>query len=71
MATVRDAAGIDTRTRGHIEAIVAHQSTLEHVVRWGLASMPPRLVVDVVKQDEFTHDVVMPYRHVFLVYDTT
>jgi hypothetical protein len=28
-------------------------------------------VAEVVTQDEFTHDVIVPYRDVFLVYDTT
>jgi hypothetical protein len=29
------------------------------------------IVAEVVTQDEFTHDIVVPYRNVFLVYDTT
>jgi hypothetical protein len=49
--------------------------TMEEVVRWGLAAKPPRVVHSIVVQDEYTHDVVMPWtcegREVFLVYDTT
>lgn len=55
-----------------IRRYVSDQSTLESVVRSGLGRTPPRLVVDVVKQDEYTQDVVLPFRDgLFLVYDTT
>ena len=51
---------------------VAGQRTLEEVVRWGLALRPPRVIERVVVQDEYTHDVVLPYADgVYLVYDTT
>jgi len=59
-------------TRASIEALIASQRTLEDVVRWGLALVPPRLIADVVVQDEYTHDVVMQYTDAaYLVYDTT
>ena len=31
----------------------------------------PQIVAEVIVQDEFTHDVVIPYKDVFLVFDTT
>lgn len=31
----------------------------------------PQFVAEVITQDEFTHDVIIPYQSVFLVYDTT
>jgi hypothetical protein len=31
----------------------------------------PQIVLEVVPQDEFTNDVVIPYKEYFLVYDTT
>lgn len=55
-----------------ISVLVKPQRTLEEVVRWGLAQKPPLLIQDVVVQDEYTHDVVIPYRDgLYLVYDTT
>jgi hypothetical protein len=30
-----------------------------------------QIVAEVIVQDEFTHDVVIPYQDVFLVFDTT
>jgi hypothetical protein len=65
-------AAFPAATLASIEAVVAGQQTLEDVVRWGLAQKPPRLVEQVVVQDEYTHDVVVPWAAgVYLVYDTT
>ena len=46
--------------------------TLAGVLRWAQARRPPAEVVDVVVQDELTHDVVVrAAADVFLVFDTT
>ena len=51
---------------------VASLSTLEKVVRWGLSLTPPRLVTEVVKQDEYTLDVCLPIDgQLVLVFDST
>lgn len=48
---------------------------LNHVLAWAAAQpkedVHPRYVAEVITQDEFTHDVIVPFRKVFLVYDTT
>jgi hypothetical protein len=31
----------------------------------------PGIVAEVIVQDEFTHDVVIPFRDIFLVFETT
>jgi hypothetical protein len=67
-----DHAGLSPERRRALEGIVAEHRTLQDVVRWGLAQAPPRIVADVVVQDEYTHDVVVPYDDgLYLVYDTT
>jgi len=46
--------------------------TLAEVVRWGASLDPATVVRDVVIQDEFTHDVVLPWRDgLVLVFGTT
>lgn len=46
--------------------------SLHALLHWGLQREPPLVIADVVVQDEFTHDVLMPYRDgLFLVFDTT
>ena len=58
-----------------IAAEIDHHTGLNQVLAWA-ATKPkeyvhPQFVADVITQDEFTHDVIVPYRNVFLVYDTT
>ncbi len=51
---------------------VRELSTLDGVIRWAHARTPAAEFVDVVVQDEFTHDVVVRAgSHVFLAFDTT
>jgi hypothetical protein len=55
---------------------LAGQQNLNDVMRWALAHPPgvflPSVVAEVVVQDEFTHDVIVPWRDgLVLVYDTT
>jgi len=46
--------------------------TLEDVLAWARAQRPEAEIVDVIVQDEFTHDVILPWSHgLYLVYDTT
>ena len=57
-----------------ISQIEKHDS-LRDVLGWlgtkNRNDVHPQLVAEVVTQDEFTHDVIVPYKHLFLVYDTT
>ena len=59
-----------------IERELAGQQNLNDVMRWALARPPgvflPSVVAEVIVQDEFTHDVIVPWRDgLVLVYDTT
>ena len=59
-----------------IETELSTQENLQDVVSWALSAPPgtfiPSVVAEVIVQDEFTHDVVVPWRdNLFLVYDTT
>ena len=59
-----------------IENELSGQQNLNDVMKWAL-SYPkgvfiPSVVAHVIIQDEFTHDVIVPYRDdLVLVYDTT
>jgi hypothetical protein len=65
-------------TKSEFEAIgseVESHTGLNQVLIWA-ASKPandvhPQYVAEVITQDEFTDDVIVPYRNIFLVYDTT
>ncbi len=67
-----DRAGLSEQARASLEAALAGKRTLQDVVRWAFAQTPPRDVVDVVVQDELTHDVVLAWHDgLYLVFDTT
>ncbi|HEY4244522.1 MAG TPA: hypothetical protein VGM88_32130 [Kofleriaceae bacterium] len=47
-------------------------ATLAELIPWGLAQHPPAIIEDVIVQDEYTHDVLLPRGDgTYLVYDTT
>ena len=68
---VRDRAGLPATRLAELTAAVQRHVTLADVLVWGLAQRPSTVVSQVVVQDEFTHDVVLPLRDCWLVYDTT
>lgn len=59
----------------NLETELAKQKTLGQVLTWANAKSKkdflPQIVAEVITQDEFTHDVIVPYQDLFLVYDTT
>ncbi len=58
-----------------LEALIPAQENLKDLMSWALSnptSFIPQVVANVIVQDEFTHDVVVPWRDgLVLVYDTT
>ena len=66
-----DPSGLPEMLRSTIERELRPLRSLEQVVRWAFSRTPPSEVTDVVVQDEYTHDVVIPWRGVHLVFDTT
>ena len=59
-----------------IESELAGLENLNDVMRWGLADKSGAIisgvVAEVITQDEYTHDVVVPWRdHLVLVFDAT
>ena len=62
-----DFAAITREIKGH--------RGLGDVLSWAAkepkGDVHPQIVAEVIAQDEYTHDVIVPYRNVFLVYDTT
>ena len=67
-----DRAGLPAEELAQLTTRITGHPTLGHVVRDWATSTPPRAVLDVVTQDEYTHDIILVYRdEIHLVYDTT
>ncbi len=66
-----DYANLDEATRARLAGIVAAQTSLERVLNWGRAQRPPIDIESILTQDEYTHDVLIPFEGRYLVYDTT
>ena len=55
-----------------LRAELRGRGTLADVLAWARAQRPPRAVADIVTQDEYTHDVVIPLApRLCLVFDAT
>ncbi|HET6777634.1 MAG TPA: hypothetical protein VFH26_01970 [Gemmatimonadales bacterium] len=65
---VLDYAGLSANDRAAVEATVSGHTTLSTVLQWAGAAA----IEEIVTQDEFTHDVLIPYEQGrYLAYDTT
>ena len=60
---------------GALAQEIERHSGFKEVLKWAAGKpqneVHSRYVAEVITQDEFTHDIIVPYRNVFLVYDTT
>ncbi len=69
---LHDYAALQASDRARLEQQVQGQRTLADVLAWSRAQSPPLSVAEIVTQDEYTHDVVVPLAaDLVLVYDTT
>lgn len=62
---------LDDTTQARLAAITADHTTLEKLLSWCLSQTPPLRFADMIAQDEFISDVIVPFEGVYLVYDTT
>jgi hypothetical protein len=69
---VTGAGTSDPHAVARAAAAVAGLATLADVLAWGRAQSPAVAVLEIVTQDEYTHDVVLPFggEH-FLAFDAT
>lgn len=58
----------------NLEAELSPHKSLMDVLAWAKGKLSEEVhrhvAAEVITQDEFTHDVIVPYRNFFLVYDT-
>lgn len=72
VAELIDRAGLPEPRLSELRAAISELPTLEEVLQWALRSSPPYELVEVVTQDEYTHDVILRWRDGrHLVFDAT
>jgi len=54
-----------------VEQTFAHCHTLAELLQWAARQVPRVEVAEIVTQDEYTHDVVLPFGEHYLSFDTT
>lgn len=69
---VEPVGDVPQRDLAHLRLALRDLRTLGPVLEWLRAQEPPRTVREIVTQDEYTHDVVVPWsERLVLVFDTT
>ncbi|HEX4439645.1 MAG TPA: hypothetical protein VH854_06215 [Thermoanaerobaculia bacterium] len=72
---VRNRAGLSDSELAGLAAELESLESLSDVIRWGRSqpagSVVPAVIRDVVIQDEFTHDAIVPWRDRALVFGAT
>jgi hypothetical protein len=73
---VTNRANLSAEQLGEIESEFAEHRTLTDVLNWGFkqteGSVHPQIISDVIVQDEYSHDVIVPWRDgLVVVYGTT
>lgn len=67
-----DRAGLPPGRLAALRELVPDHRLLAEVVRWVAARSQERRILDVITQDEYTHDVIVAVEgELHLVYDTT
>jgi hypothetical protein len=65
-------AGLTDARVGELAREVGGHTTLHDVLEWGFAQRPVRRVEEIVTQDEYTHDVLVPLdAPLYLAYDVS
>ena len=72
---IRNWAGLSPAELEALQGELASLESLSDVIRWGRSQAPgsvePSVISDVVVQDEFTHDAIVPWRSRALVFGST
>ncbi len=68
---IRPTEAVDPRLLETVERKFGGLCTLAELLRWADAQTQRVQVAEIVTQDEYTHDVVLPFGAAFLSFDTT
>ena len=69
--TSRAAEAVESSVLTQVDHAFRNCHTLADLLAWARVQSPPSQVAEIVTQDEYTHDVVLPYGSSYLSFDTT
>jgi hypothetical protein len=69
--SIRAAEPVKVGVLTHVGDAFAQCLTLADLMRWCQSQTPYVHLAEIVTQDEYTHDVVLPFGALFLSFDTT
>jgi len=69
--SARAAESVPREIVAEVERVFSQCFTLADVLAWTSKQHPRIQVTEIVTQDEYTHDVVLPYGLLYLSFDTT
>ena len=72
---IQNRAGLDPEELAKLQASLSGVESLADVIAWGrtqpAGSVRPEVITDVVVQDEYTHDAIVPWNRRVLVFGST
>jgi len=68
---VRTAEAVDAPLIAQVEHTFRECYTLAELLAWARRQSPRVHVAEIVTQDEYTHDIILPYSTIYLSFDTT
>lgn len=69
--TTRAAEPVEQELLAEIGETFRDCHTLADLLAWARQQAPPVRIAEIITQDEYTHDVVVPYGSTYLSFDTT
>jgi hypothetical protein len=67
---VENRAGLAAGSFRAWESLLASQVTIKRALDWFFAQQPPLAPADIIAQDEFSFDILVPTDGLYLAYDT-
>jgi hypothetical protein len=75
MAKVKNRANLSQKDFENISIDLKQHQSLQDLLRWAERQpdgmLIPGAISELIVQDEFNHDLVVPWRNLFIVYSTT
>ncbi len=70
--SVENRAALPAHDFARLAETLSHHRSIKHALDWLASLTPPLAPTDMVTQDEYSHDILVPYPNgLWLIYDST